>query len=367
MPNWREVIRRGGNATTNFSVNVYKPFPIRIFAGCTVNKYPPHPWQNKITTYYWGTPNSGISCPTFGVFPAGTISRMDLLAREQFLKKYREARTAFQSGVFFGELAQTVRMIKSPAKALREGLNRYYRDVKKRSRGRRNARSANKIVGETWLEYSFGWRPLIRDVESAVRLACALPDRYRQTIKAVGAENFKSTQRTENGAPFVSYPYWEEILQSDCLSMVIYRGAVDASISPPSFPEQLGLSWSNLLPTIWELIPYSFLVDYFSNVGTVIEGISTGNIGLSWGARTTRRVIETTLATKIMHRNLVLAVGHPNCSSFVDGAGLVGRRVEIARNPISQVSVGISDLRLRVPGATSVKWLNIAALATLRK
>jgi hypothetical protein len=321
-----------------------------------------------VTYDYWGdTEDWGIPLYAHVGIPADVATAADIQARERFLADYRQARTAFMSGVFLGELAETVRMIKSPASALREGVVRYHRDVKKRLRRVRALPQYRKIVGETWLEYAFGWRPFIRDVADACRIASASPDSYRQTINASKTIEWNDIQKTvtRNPGSTINLPFWKEFYQQQTKVKVRYKGAVDARIKPPSFPEQLGLSWSNVLPTAWELIPYSFLVDYFSNVGKVIEGISTGTILLAWGCRTYRATRIMQMQSSVDLGACQAAVGHQFVRARVYGAGETGQSRHIDRSPVFAVSLGLRDLRLQVPGA-GLKWLNIAALANLR-
>lgn len=366
LPNWRAIIRRGENATTVFNASEYKLWSVKLNADCFIEPNPNIPSSKPIICNYWGYPRAGVYPATGSILSSQFVSA-DIKAREVFISKYRKARTAFQGGVFLGELGETIRTIKKPARALREGIDDYYHTVKKRVRRGRRFRTPNQIVSETWLEYVFGWRPLIRDIEDAVSLACASPGRYKENIKAKGVSSYKlEPERIFINPPSISYPYWYELYRQTNKVEVVYKGAAVAQMGIPSFPEQLGLSWSSLLPTVWELIPYSFLVDYFSNIGRVIEGISTGTVYLSWGMRTevSTRLLE--VATQNDIKGLIIAVSPRKARSFVNGAGKVGHRKVVNRIPIHQISLGLTDLRLMHPAAGSLKWLNIAGLATLR-
>jgi len=143
-------------------------------------------------------------------------------------------------------------------------------------------------------------------------------------------------------------------------------GAADASNSPPGFPEQLGLSWSNVLPTAWELIPFSFLVDYFTNVGAVIEGVGTGTVGLAWGCKTQKQESKTVIQAVIDSAAHNAIIGKGRWSGHVSGSGEVATYSIVNRTPVNTISAGFGDFVFKVPGATSLKWLNIAALFTLR-
>lgn len=358
-PRWRSQVARGINATTPFIAHQRDLFDVPV-AGVmywTKVPYPPH----AVNTYYVHQAENG----TLPDDPTGYgVDRADTLARQQFVARYRSRRTQFMTGVFVGELQRAVHMIRNPAQALREALPRYHADVKKRLR--RSKGNPNKVVQNTWLEYVYGWRPLIGDVQDACRLATANPIAATEPISSNATEQWKTARGylTTNcfaiGGPFWTRTYWLENSVS-----VRYLGAAHAENSPPSFPEQLGLSWSNLLPTVWELIPYSFLVDYFSNVGKVIEGVSTGAINLSWSCKTVRRESVAQCDTIINRQLNDAQFGSGGWSGFISGSGVTGRYKSISRSSPGSVSVGLSDLHFKAPGTTT-KWLNIAALASLR-
>lgn len=361
---WRRIIALGQNATTHFSGSELVRVAVPVVASFKYGPYVDYDPGN-VRSWEANETDGGIFNPQT---PPGSLTvdpfEADSAAREEFLKRYRQARTTFHGGVFLGELAETIRMIKNPAKALREGLNRYHKDVKKRLRGK-GRKSRKRIVRDSWLEYAFGWRPLVNDAADALKLANA-GIRRSMPIRGQGVSTSRalvSQQYSSNGTVFPKLLYYGEY-QREYLTR--YKGAVVCTVPPASFPEQLGLSWSNVLPTAWELIPYSFLVDYFLNVGKVIEGMSTGVIKLAWGCRTVRDNIEVNFHSAVdkeAHDAAVL--GRPHFSTC-KGSGKLGHYRTVARFPISEVYFGLTDLRPSVPGATSLKWLNIAALAQLR-
>jgi len=358
---WRWLIRHGLNATNGYSRSTFNLFNVPTTGFGTFSD-PSQGVNGQPTTYY-------IDQWDFGVNPSDPInfsaSQADLLARQRFVSNYREIRTAFQGGTFLGELMETVRMIKRPASALRDGINRYHSDVKKRLK---RSKHPNRVVQDTWLEYVFGWAPLISDISSACQLATADPYRIMQPIHGSGFVDWEEESGDVNRAPStIGGPLvWVSRYRRMNDVGVRYKGAVSAENTPPSFPEQLGLSWSNVLPTIWELIPYSFLVDYFTNVGKVIEGISTGPISLAWGCKSTRK--RSSCFKQVLFNPVTTTANYNNSrkwSGYITGSGRIGHYSWFLRESVEQVYVGISDFTFKLPGS-GTKWLNIAALARLR-
>jgi hypothetical protein len=357
-PHWREQIRRGSNATTSYSTSVRDCFRLQGHADRTYTDHLGRTsfrgWSGHPRNISWGLTS-----------PVGLSSSLaDLLARQQFIASYRKRRTAFQSGVFLGELRQVVEMIRRPASALRDGIDRYHGAVKERLRRSRHRRS---VIQDTWLEYVFGWKPLIGDIEDACRLATASPMAVFMPIRGIaGSQLEKTTTRTNHTLQSGCRCWFNRTTTGDVT--VEYKGAIRADTEPPGFPEQLGLSWSNVLPTVWELVPYSFLFDYFTNIGKVVEGISTGPIRLAWGYQAITKSRVTTISGGELDMSYMQASIPPGGTGqgSADLAGILERFSTYSRSPVSSVSIGLRDFRFRFNTGSS-EWLNIAALARLRR
>jgi hypothetical protein len=119
-----------------------------------------------------------------------------------------------------------------------------------------------------------------------------------------------------------------------------------------------GFSPEQFLPTAWELVPYSFLIDYFTNIGDIIAGWSSLLVPLKWANKTTRKTNEVTRVA-MSDKSLT--------ANFQSGtpAIVVGRNTYVVRAKYSGTTV--PDFDLRVPSLGSQRWLNIAALIASRK
>jgi hypothetical protein len=77
-----------------------------------------------------------------------------------------------------------------------------------------------------------------------------------------------------------------------------YKGAMALKDSGyDAFSEAFGLNWRNFFPTIYELAPWSFFIDYFSNLNEIINALAFNTSSLSWLERgvfeSSKRIIST--------------------------------------------------------------------------
>jgi hypothetical protein len=297
------------------------------------------------------------------------VDQADTNARISFIGKVRETRTAFQGGTFLGELGEALHGIRHPLKALREGVDSYVRGARKianRKNGRHRSKSLNSALSDTWLEWVYDKKPLINDIHDFANAIVRAPSKDLIKVSATGRDEsvaFSSHGTDTSGYDFLAVRWdWRFHRRSSCR----YKGAVRmASRSPTTHAlQKFGLDWANFVPTLWELIPYSFLVDYFSNAGKLIDAASCVDWDLAWGCKTVVQQIEAEL---INFRHDLdyedAAAGKANIISRDASSTFVARTTQGSRASVNGVDVGFSDLTLKIPGVDSLKWLNIAALA----
>jgi hypothetical protein len=221
------------------------------------------------------------------------LAQADSKALATFVQKIRATRTQFLGLVVLGELRETLHMIRHPAEALTKGLGSYLSTLGKRTRNLakvpyklRNS-TLKRILSDTWLEYSFGWRPLLYDVNTGLKALASLEAHPPGTpIYAKAALTSSHTNINGFNTGFMWFKTRNSHVET---AAVIYRGYVENGPGPFSarLSEKLGFAPENWLPSVWELIPYSFLVDYFVNIDDIIACATVSTVGLKWMSRTT--------------------------------------------------------------------------------
>jgi len=128
--------------------------------------------------------------------------------------------------------------------------------------GRR--KSPAKSVADTWLEYSFGWKPLVEDIYSTV-------DLLQNPIKAtrVKASRTYSVARSDSRSGNIITAY--DVSGTDFCTM-----GCEVKVNNPNLYLANNLGLANPATLIWELIPFSFVVDWFASVGQFL------NSGTDW-------------------------------------------------------------------------------------
>jgi len=365
-PWWRKMIREQSNATTGMSGTVYK-----------LNQWQ---WGNffsrDIIVEDWLPASTTISNQAYGMntsYHAGapdnpsniSLVEADNQAKQAFIKKLARSQRSMQGGVILGELGKTLKMMKGRSLALKRGVSDYVSTAKKRARRFRNDRDRLKSVVNDYLEYSYGWTPLLADIDDGGRTINRLRD-WRDPAIQLRAEGRVDAVQTEQSLAGTQLNMTTVTLRRFSSSAhVVYRGAsVARAMNPVAFPLRLmGFSPREFVPTLWELIPYSFLIDYFSNVQEVLMGWSYQRSGLAWCNITNRKIRKYYVhhtATKVNTSGWVLLEASPSVSE--------SERKDVSRT----IYTGnfIPDWEFQIPGIGNArKYLNISALlaaATLR-
>jgi hypothetical protein len=131
--------------------------------------------------------------------------------------------------------------------------------------------SRSKTLAENWLELQYGWKPLLQDIHGVIAglQKLSLADRSVQTIYA-SATTKSTDNRVLGGIP--DYPATGSY-RCDTETRVKFslRYRVDDHLR--SFLAQTG--FTNPVNLAWELLPYSFVVDWFLPIGPLLESFSS--------------------------------------------------------------------------------------------
>lgn len=191
---------------------------------------------------------------------------------EKFVGKMKEHEA--QLGANLAERKEAVSMIANRAGQLlglaRDIRSGNYRSLRRKSRRGLSKLNSKKTLSELWLEFHFGWEPLIGDIFSAVDVLQS-PFPYGEPVKS--ASTMSDSQKESVTESSRSWRRTDDISQS-----VTVRHQGSLFIENPMLWNANRLGLVNPASVAWEVVPFSFVVDWFSNVGQVL-GSSTDFLG----------------------------------------------------------------------------------------
>jgi hypothetical protein len=226
-------------------------------------------------------------------------------------------------------------------------------------------------VSGTYLEWEYGWKPTISDLNDAGKAFRAMAQgRSFDMIRIRGDGRYESAvNNRQSFYPGVGWPgdvtFYQHERVEKYVSEVILRGAwrSDRADDQLPLPMMLGTTLGDVLPTAWELVPWSFLLDYFTNIGDVLEAWGMRFINFAWLNETVRLQTEYTYGPPPSH---LVKVDGPLTRTFSGPQYHTrGTRKFISRYPYD--NSWTPSFRGEFPDLGSRKWLNIAALASMRK
>jgi hypothetical protein len=303
--------------------------------------------------------------------PQISTSVADNRALIAYLKHVRSTVSTFGGPVFLGELREAFSMIRHPAMGLRNLANSWIGRVSKAKRPRGPKGPVNrewkKNLSSMWLEQAFGWQPLISDINDAFKTFRGLRDsKPQKPVSGFGIEEIEVPFRSYVDSVYSVYNFgnWMYYLvnrTSKERAFVKYSGMVNCQTygSPVDALEPFGFTIDSWAPTAWELLPWSFLIDYFTNIGDVISAGTVSRSRLAWSRRTqvTYQLIE------------MLARGRPeyvkqNLGTYfisTEQPDVRGKYVRRMTNRQPTTSLGIPTLSFEIPGLPT-QWANMTAL-----
>lgn len=202
-------------------------------------------------------------------------------AQYDALSKARDMK--FNFPVFLGEARTTARMIGDTAQTLGRAYGAFRKGNFRRAAKALGLDKPTGAFANNWLAYSYGWRPLLSD---AVGMATTLYDFFentkgdgqRITVKSswkksapvsVPEYHFGWSNSATSTNSYADYVQWSRNIRARAglLLEVEYQSAALAA--------SLGVGLTDPLLTAWELTPFSFVFDWFVDVGSWLEARSS--------------------------------------------------------------------------------------------
>jgi len=183
---------------------------------------------------------------------------------DKFVAKTQAA--ASQIGASLGERRQTIGMMEKrlgqltrAARALKRGRPfEFFQELGVMPRRGIPNRSDPKRAADLWLEWHFGWEPLYEDIHSACIILQSPPPqliKVRVRSQTVPDQIDNSFEMSEWGAYDLTWGVIREQM------------GARVTVSNPNLWKATQLGLTNPASIAWELVPFSFVVDWFIPVG----------------------------------------------------------------------------------------------------
>jgi hypothetical protein len=201
-------------------------------------------------------------------------------------------RGELQLGVALAEFNKTLLLLSNSIMALQKFMKEAFKFLTEKSNRRRSviqmvirtpatrsgrrkvAKALGKVAANRWLEYQYGWKPLMSDIYG---LAGEVTEIMRKKHRIVARANV-SVAGTPNGTltkPSAGLIY----INADVRNGARARSDWEVRFAAAAVYNRLGLI--NILEVAWELIPFSFVLDWAAPIGQFL-GQLNGMIGLTF-------------------------------------------------------------------------------------
>lgn len=162
------------------------------------------------------------------------------------------------------ELDKTLAMFQNPLGKLNKWLTAASRA--------KQLGTASQLLGKTgaglWLQYRYGIRPIISDVNNIVKALGNIALKRRKTTRSSTRLTRSTLISGSSSSGVLTYP-WVNQVNDQITVRGVSLDDVDFSLL-----DDLGLSGKGLLTLPWELVPYSFVADWMLNIGDFLNAIA---------------------------------------------------------------------------------------------
>lgn len=182
--------------------------------------------------------------------------------------------------------------------------------------GRERTAALNDAITKTWLNYSYAWKPLLNDVYNQME-ALAQQNTERSDIVRVIKKRFHYDAEVFKVIDPDGVAFFQSSHSTNNRSI---KMVVRYSIPTGDVPALVTFGINNPLEVAWELVPFSFVADWFLPVGAFLKSISATS-GCRFHTGSYTRLEKTMVDVKIASKGKKVHLGGDNYMQLVDTAG----------------------------------------------
>jgi hypothetical protein len=261
-----------------YNRTIVDPYYVRAYSWVD-----PSVWSDLSTTAFFAD-SSAYHIPIMGCSENQAINLAQFAAFEKFKDKCGDSAqlgaSVAESKEAFSMIASRATKIYQAAKYLKRlELKNFAEELTlhdSSSKIRRKVQKFGNDLGATWLEYSYGWKPLIQDIYSAVKV---LEGPLKEGV-------VRGNGTFQKKAKLLNFPTGSQLVSGTISITYRYQYGATVSITNPNLAAASQAGLINPIAPLWELVPFSFVVDWFTPVGNFLENFTFG-LGLTFSKKWT--------------------------------------------------------------------------------
>lgn len=184
----------------------------------------------------------------------------------------------------FAQIGQTTRLVATTATkiagsvlALKKGnislaANRLFAGRKPLYRGK--GPTVTNSLAQNWLELQYGWKPLLQDIHGAFNALSTFneDESFVRRVVSSATKEFETVENLGVGSTLpTSAGTHKRITRTRTKTKFVMRYKIEDPLK--SFLAQTG--FTNPVNLAWEILPFSFVVDWFLPIGPYLETLSS--------------------------------------------------------------------------------------------
>lgn len=208
-----------------------------------------------------------------------------------------------QGLAFAGELQQTIDLLKHPFSALSKFFARPLKKRKKYGPNKKgkgyswtteweiNRNAAIGAIASQTLAFNFGVLPLMHDIEGIFE---ALVFRHPQVLRQTARGFQQDAQSAFFPGNYAASGFVETVFSLAIQEDVSVRAGVLYAFKGETLASALGVRLRDIPAAAWELLPWSFVLDWFANVGDIVSGLTalcTNDLLTQWVTITRKQTV----------------------------------------------------------------------------
>jgi hypothetical protein len=313
-PRWKDLCRLGLNATTSFSGTEWSGDIDRSWFSYEVSQ---QQFLASGALAQEASESGGAFLhypvlPTLPSPPASVISDVHNRCIRKFIAEVNAAQSSENlTGRSIKHFKHDMHSLIHPMAGVQAKIHEYLGTLSKVSHGKSRPQSLANTIASAYLEFKFGVEPFTDDI-TAIMTDMLIKDRKRNPSVPVEA-TASSTYSAARGTANFSYVSIGGIsILSNVSSTSTYseriKGAVRTGINDDG---RIGLIQDNRLlpkdwlPTAFSILPYAWMVNYFTNIGDLIDAASFRFSDVVWACFTTRAINSVSYTDPVLTSLLI--------------------------------------------------------------